>query len=203
MYRKDWETDETKHVINPSYNNAIKKYTLSIEEIVKNLNESGYPIDGNIVHVPDGNGGTKPLPDKLDDIIFNSPNLYRLEMISTNGIIIKDPNFKTILQVFLFKNNRNITNEVLPRYFKWTRTSGHTEQDKIADAEWNLRWADGAKEIPITVDDVNNNAAFTCQYVTNDNEIAWVKRTYDDYVALTNFKSKLNKIKEENINGNK
>lgn len=195
-YIKDWEKDSTKNTVSPHYDNTLKRYTLSIEEIIKNLNNSGYPIDGNIVYVPDGQGGTKPLPEKLNDILFNSSNLYRLEMISTNGTIINNPNFKSILKVILYKNNIDITKEILPRYFKWTRTSGNTEEDKKADAEWNLRWADGAKEIPITTDDVNRNADFKCQFIDPNKEVQYVKRTYDEYVKLTNFKKDVNKLKQ-------
>lgn len=195
-YYKDWEHDNTKDTINPIYDNALKRYVLSIEEIVDNLNKSGYPIDGNIVYVPDGNGGTKPLPDKLNDIIFNSSNLYRLELISTNGTMIKDPNFTTVLRATLYKNNQDITAETLPRYFKWTRTTGNSEEDQQADAEWNLRWADGAKEVPISNDDVNRNADFKCLFVDPNDDIRHVQSTYDKYVELTNFKRDLNKIKQ-------
>ena len=100
-YYKDWESDESVAFISPKYNPGLKRYALPIDNIVNGLNEAGYPIDGEIIEVPDGNGGRVPLPDRLDDIINNSANLYRLEIFSSNGNVIKDLNFKSILKATL------------------------------------------------------------------------------------------------------
>lgn len=53
-----------------------------------------------------------------------------------------------------------------------------------ADAEWNLRWALGAKEVPITCEDVDRHAMFQVQYVTEAEEILWVTDVYKHYKKL-------------------
>ena len=184
--KQDWHKLRTTNHISPVYDQAFGRYMLSIEEIVDNINKAGYPIDGWIVYVPDGNGGTKPLPDRLDDIIQNSPNLYRLEVKSTNGNVVHNPDFTSVLIPTLYKNNKDITENINAKYFKWTRYSGERESDKQSDAEWNLRWAQGAKEIPITKDDVRRNSSFNCMYVTEKEEVMWVMKAYQQYMILNN-----------------
>lgn len=189
-YYKDWENDESVAFISPKYNPGLKRYALPIDNIVNGLNEAGYPIDGEIIEVPDGNGGRVPLPDRLDDIINNSANLYRLEIFSSNGNVIKDLNFKSILKATLYKNNRDITSQTPEKYFKWTRKTSEDPADVAADAEWNLRWSQGAKEIPITTEDINRNAVFNCFYVTEIDEVMWVRNAYDEYRSLDYYKQR-------------
>ena len=189
-YYKDWESDESVAFISPKYNPGLKRYALPIDNIVNGLNEAGYPIDGEIIEVPDGNGGRVPLPDRLDDIINNSANLYRLEIFSSNGNVIKDLNFKSILKATLYKNNRDITSQTPEKYFKWTRKTSEDPADVAADAEWNLRWSQGAKEIPITTEDINRNAVFNCFYVTENDEVMWVRNAYDEYRSLDYYKQR-------------
>ena len=189
-YYKDWESDESVAFISPKYNPGLKRYALPIDNIVNGLNEAGYPIDGEIIEVPDGNGGRVPLPDRLDDIINNSANIYRLEIFSSNGNVIKDLNFKSILKATLYKNNRDITSQTPEKYFKWTRKTSEDPADVAADAEWNLRWSQGAKEIPITTEDINRNAVFNCFYVTEIDEVMWVRNAYDEYRSLDYYKQR-------------
>ena len=196
-YYKDWEDDENISFLSPKYNAGLKRYALPINNIVDGLNQAGYPIDGEIIEVPDGNGGRVPLPDRLDDIINNSANLYRLEIFSSNGNVIKDPNFKSILSATLYKNNRDITNQTPEKYFKWTRKTSDDPQDVLADSEWNLRWSQGAKEIPITVEDIKSNAVFNCFYVTEIDEIMWVRNAYNEYKSLDYYKQKQNNLQKK------
>ena len=60
-------------------------------------------------------------------------------MISTQGNIIKDKQFNTILKAILYEDNEDVTALKDKKYFKWARFSGSTERDQIADAEWNLK----------------------------------------------------------------
>lgn len=190
MAVKDWDIQRQIGHVSPVFDNSFGRYMLSIEEVIDSINKSGYPIDGWIVQVPDGNGGTKPLPDRLDEIIQNSPELYRLEVISTNGNIVNHPEFTSVLIPTLYKNNTDITSNVNAKYFKWTRVSGNKESDKAADAEWNLRWSQGAKEIPITKEDVRRNSSFYCMYVTDKEETIWVMKAYQQYMILNNKEDK-------------
>lgn len=193
LQTKDWYNLRTTNHVSPVFDNSFGRYMLSIEEIIDNINKSGYPIDGWIVQVPDGNGGTKPLPERLDDIIQNSPNLYRLEVTSTNGNIVNHPDFTSVLIPTLYRNNTDITNEVNAKYFKWTRFSGNRESDKKADAEWNLRWSQGAKEIPITKDDIRRNSSFNCMYVSEKEETIWIMKAYQQYMILNKANNKEDK----------
>lgn len=196
-YYKDWEDDESISFLSPKYNAGLKRYALPINNIVDGLNEAGYPIDGEIIEVPDGNGGRVPLPDRLDDIINNSANLYRLEIFSSNGNVIKDPNFKSILSATLYKNNRDITSQIPEKYFKWTRRTSDDPADVASDAEWNLRWSQGAKEIPITTEDINSNAVFNCFYVTEVDEVMWVRKAYNEYKSLDYYKQKQSNLQKK------
>lgn len=196
-YYKDWEDDESKAFLSPKYNAGLKRYALSMTNIVDGLNEAGYFVNGEIIEVPDGNGGRVPLPERLDDIINNSANLYRLEVFSTRGTTIKDPNFKSILRATLYKNNRDITEQVPEKYFKWTRKTSEDPADVAADAEWNLRWSAGAKEIPITNEDVNSNAVFNCFYVTEVDEVMWVRKAYDEYRNLDYYKKQQSNLQKK------
>ena len=56
-------------------------------------------------------------------------------MISTQGNIIKDKQFNTILKAILYEDNEDVTALKDKKYFKWARFSGSTERDQIADAE--------------------------------------------------------------------
>lgn len=189
-YYKDWEDDENISFLSPKYNAGLKRYALPINNIVDGLNQAGYLIDGEIIEVPDGKGGRVPLPDRLNDIIDNSANSYRLEIFSSNGNVVKDPNFKSILSATLYKNNRDITHLIQEKYFKWTRKTSDDPKDSLADAEWNLRWSQGAKQIPITSEDIKSNAIFNCFYVTENDEIMWVRNAYNEYKNLDYYKQK-------------
>lgn len=131
--------------------------------------------------VPDGEGGWQP-PEWGDGL--DPAKIYRAEMLSSNGNIIKDRDFNTILSVVLYENNKDITNTTDEKFFKWTRVSGSSESDQMIDAEWNLRWALGAKQIPVTHEDVNRRAMFQVQYMSGTDEMLWVKAAYDTYTDL-------------------
>lgn len=60
---------------------------------------------------------------------------YRVEMVSTQGNIIKDKKFNTTLKAIIYENNEDVTAIKDKKYFKWSRFSGATEQDQIKDAE--------------------------------------------------------------------
>jgi hypothetical protein len=183
-YIKDWERDDVNEVVSPVYNDGYKRYDLSMATIIDGLNNSKYPIYGDKILVPDADGNYVPLPEVSQR---ETAKTYRLEMVTSNGNIIKDRNFSTVLKAVLYEENKDITNIVDSKYFKWTRVSGTTEAHQIADAEWNLRWATGAKEVPIQADDVNRRAMFQVQYVSDAEEILYVVNTYNTYMELNNI----------------
>lgn len=168
---KDWKIDSNDIIVSPNFEDGYSRYDVSIKSIIDGINKSGYLIDGSKVDLNLGDLGELP-----------NGKLYKLEMLSTNGNIIKDKRFSTELYPVLYSNNTDITNTTEAKYFKWTRISGKTEADQIADAEWNLRWATGAKLVPITCEDVNRRAMFQVQFVTEQEEKLWVKNMYDNYI---------------------
>ena len=187
--KNDWEVDTTKEVVKPDYSDSNKDYNVSLRDVIDGINKSRYKLSGKNVWLPDENGNLVPLPDWVGTKPGqgNQPaKQYRVEMISTQGNIIKDKQFNTILKAILYEDNEDVTALKDKKYFKWARFSGSTERDQIADAEWNLKWANGAKEIPITHEDVNRNAMFQVQFVTEKEAEIWVKEAYKAYMNKIN-----------------
>lgn len=188
--QNDWDIDTTKEIIRPVYSDNNKDYNVPLRDVISGINQSKYKLNGNNVWLPDKDGNLVPLPDWVGNIPggggTQSQKQYRIEMLSSQGNIIKDKNFTTTLRAVLYEDNVDVTANKDAKYFKWARFSGATEQDQVADAAWNLKWAAGAKEIPITSDDVNRNAMFQVQFVTEKEADLWVKEAYNMYVAKTN-----------------
>ena len=187
--KNDWEIDTTSEVVKPDYSDSNKDYSVSLRDVIDGINKSRYKLSGKNVWLPDENGYLVPLPDWVGTKPGqgNQPaKQYRVEMISTQGNIIKDKQFNTILKAILYEDNEDVTALKDKKYFKWARFSGSTERDQIADAEWNLKWANGAKEIPITHEDVNRNAMFQVQFVTEKEAELWVKEAYKAYLNKIN-----------------
>ena len=192
---EDWNKDTVHEVVSPTYNDANDNYYLSMKQVIDGINKSKYPISGENVWLPDKDGNLVPLPDWVGPGGGGGGvepiKQYRIEMVSTQGNIIKDKNFTTTLKAVLYEDNVDVTDIKDKKYFKWSRFSGATEKDQIADAAWNLKWAEGAKEIPITSDDVNRNAMFQVQFVTEAQSNLWIQEAYKAY------KNNLNNIKED------
>lgn len=195
-YKKDWEEDTAIEKINPKFNDDSKNYYLSMQDVIEGINTSKFPLSGENVWLPDEDGNLIPLPEWIGNGIGGGgvgggsggakpTKQYRVEMLSTQGNIIKDKNFTTTLRAIVYEDNVDVTAKKDKKYFKWARFSGSTEKDQIADAEWNLKWAAGAKEIPITADDVNRNAMFQVQFVTDSQATLWVQEAYKAYMEKT------------------
>lgn len=190
---KDWDKDTSDEIVNPIYNNGAHQYYLSTKDVINGINTSKYPLSGENVWLPNEEGILVPLPEWIANGGGNGGSggvtpikQYRVEMISTQGNIIKDKSFTTTLKAIVYEDNVDVTHMKDKKYFKWARFSGATEKDQIADAQWNLKWAEGAKEIPITADDVNRNAMFQVQFVTEAQSDLWIKEAYKAYNKLLN-----------------
>lgn len=188
----DWEVNTVTENLKPVYNNGNKDYNISMRDVITKLNTSKYKISGTNVWLPDDDGNLIALPgwiNKITQDVENAIKNYRVEMISTQGNIIKDKSFATILKAIIYENNIDVTSLKDKKYFKWARFSGNTEQDQINDAKWNLKWAEGAKEIPITHEDVNRNAIFQVQFVTEKEARIW------EEAALSAYQNKIKELK--------
>lgn len=190
----DWDIVLDSEVLKPVYDNEKKGYHITMDKVIESINNSKYPIDGGNVWLPDKDGNLIPLPEWIQqnggggsgDGGAQQTKQYRLEMRSSNGNIIKDKNFNTVLSAVLYEDNEDVTAIKNEKYFKWARVSGSTEHDQIADAEWNLKWSAGAKTIPITADDVNRNAMFQVQFVTEAESNLWIEEAYKAYIEKIN-----------------
>lgn len=184
-----YSPDKEDIIFHPKYDSGYTRYDLSIKDIISNINKCNYPLDAKNVYV-DENGNKIPIIEyiKLHGGSGGRPDApdptksYRLEVLSSNGNIISSSEFESELSVILYEDNIDVTNKINERYFKWTRVSGATTHDQQSDAEWNLRWAQGAKKIPITKNDVKRRAIFNAYFVTEDAaEVVWVVDAYEEY----------------------
>lgn len=158
-----------KKYVHPFYNHGYARYDLAIEDIIQGLKEAGYDLDGDASDdIDDG--------DSLDETL-------RMEMLSTNGTRCNTTGFNTVLYPRLYKNNIDITDDIPASNFKWIRISGNSETAKKEDAEWNLRFASGTKECPITKDDIKRRCVFRCLYTKERNEdLEYVRQAYKTYI---------------------
>lgn len=164
-------SDKNKTYVHPNYNHGYARYDLDIDDIVKGLKEQGYNLGDDIND------------DDIGDIGGSLDESYRLEVLSTNGTRCNTTSFNTILYPRLYKNNVDITNDIPASCFKWIRISGSSEVAKKEDAEWNLRFASGSKECPITREDIKRGCLFRCLFtISSSEDLAYVRQAYQAYI---------------------
>lgn len=158
----DW--NRNKNVIHPRYNGGNRNYDILAEDVANAIRKLGFKSE--------------------DDYEGNPFEQYRLDAVSSNGVIMTHSKFTTTLSVSLYLNNVNITERIDKAYFKWARISSNTE----ADIEWNQLHKEGAKEIIINAVDIAENTVFHCAYVSyiptpevdENGEIIGEEPTYDN-----------------------
>jgi hypothetical protein len=136
----DW--NRNKNVIHPIYNGGYHNYDILAEDVANAIRKLGFKSE--------------------DDYEGNPFEQYRLEAVSSNGVIMTHSKFSTILSVSLYLNNINITERIDQKYFKWARVSSNEEADK----EWNDAHKEGIKEITIQAVDIIEDTVFHCAYVS-------------------------------------
>ena len=97
--------------------------------------------------------------DRVD--VIEDQRMLRLVISSTNGNIFKNGIINTTLYATVFSWDENITDELDPNQFIWTRVS----DDAASDAAWNSAHFGGTKFIDITSDDVRVRATFFCDLI--------------------------------------
>ena len=97
--------------------------------------------------------------DRVD--VIEDQRMLRLVISSTNGNIFKNGIINTTLYATVFSWDENITDELDPNQFIWTRVS----DDAASDAAWNSAHFGGTKSIDITSDDVRVRATFFCDLI--------------------------------------
>lgn len=83
-------------------------------------------------------------------------HLYRAEIYSTNGTIFRNGEIMTTLKARLYDFDQNITTELHPSQYKWSRVS----KDEASDIIWDNQHSEGSYEINITASDVRLRAVF-------------------------------------------
>ncbi len=97
--------------------------------------------------------------DRVTEI--EQKKMYRLVITSSNGSIFKNGSISTTLSATVYSWDDNITEELDPNQFIWTRVSEDAEADRL----WNAAHYGGAKQITITTEDVKNRATFFCDLI--------------------------------------
>lgn len=99
-------------------------------------------------------------PDnEYEDVAGVSDIAWKIDIISTNGMVFKNNIIDTQLQAMVFKGKNDVTMELNASQFVWKRKSNNPEED----ARWNETKGKGVKSINITTDDVYEKATFTCE----------------------------------------
>jgi hypothetical protein len=84
---------------------------------------------------------------------------YLVIIHSTNGNIFRNGEIETILTATVLHGDKDITDDIIPGRFLWTRVSTDTQGDVL----WNEQKSNNrSKQITITSDDVWNRATFFC-----------------------------------------
>lgn len=96
-------------------------------------------------------------PDELREEMENRIP-YRVEVISTNGIIFKSGQISTTLIAKVYKGPEEITDDIPSARFNWIRVGANGEADEV----WNEQHK-GMKQVEIDQDDVIQRATFLCE----------------------------------------
>lgn len=97
---------------------------------------------------------TAEVTDQIGEI-----GIYKVDIISTNGLVFKNDNIATTLIARVYKNNTDITDTINSQYFKWTKINA----DGTLDTAWNTSHIGGFKQVTITGAEVSQRASFTCE----------------------------------------
>lgn len=154
-------------------NRMIGKNTITGDKI--DWSTTGAQVDGNGNVI--WNASSFTMDDKSLDIIFTEieteienvkVNLsYRLNIYTSNGVILDRTNPSTTLSALLFYGSDDVTTEN-ENYLFWSRSSN----DKAADDIWNEAHKNPSRSIVITRSDIKNNAMFTCKFIKNNTVMA-------------------------------
>lgn len=96
---------------------------------------------------------------KFEDAATENDIAWKIEIISSNGLIFKNNIIDTVLSARVYKGKKDMTDTLDASKFNWKRSS----TDKTRDAKWNDLEGVGVKEIRITSEDVQQKATFVCE----------------------------------------
>lgn len=101
--------------------------------------------------------------EEFEDVAGMSDIAWKVDIISTNGMVFKNNVLSTVLKAIVYKGKDNVTDQIDASRFTWKRISNSEEDDK----RWNEIKGKGIKEITLTTNDVYQRATFICEIEDN------------------------------------
>ncbi|MEH7117218.1 phage tail spike protein [Neobacillus vireti] len=83
---------------------------------------------------------------------------YKVEILSSNGLIFKNGKVSTVLTANVYRNKENITDWLKPEAFKWKKVDSQGNEDTV----WGAANAGAGKSVIVSDKDVDSKATFTC-----------------------------------------
>ena len=90
--------------------------------------------------------------------------VYKVEIISSNGIVFKNGEISTLLEARVFHGAKDVTDEIDANRFRWTKTSNDPESDR----RWNDSHFGGTKSVTITKEDIYVRATFNVDILQDE-----------------------------------
>lgn len=140
---------------------------LDIDSVITTINNDGTEtIKGSKVYLDEKKQSLEVAFSQVTGSIENieSKKMYRVEIVSSNGILFKNNNIQTTLKAVVYSWDEDVTNTIPESAFVWSRVSN----DKDGDVYWNEQHGHGVKQIVVTKDDVNQQATFFCELNINN-----------------------------------
>lgn len=108
----------------------------------------------------------EPRYDSTDWLLVAGDTTLKLDIESTEGSIFLYGHLETTLKATVNRGVEDITNEILPNDWRWTRKTGNLEADTI----WNTNHAHCTSEITLTNEDLSCVASgrFVCEAFVRD-----------------------------------
>lgn len=112
--------------------------------------------------VIDAEAAIKRLDESID--ILKNNVAYKIELMSSNGLIFKNSVIDTTLTARLYKGDQDITNAVPVEGFVWKKTKADGTPDDI----WNRTHEEVGNKLHITHNDVSEKATFEVEIFTEE-----------------------------------
>ena len=92
---------------------------------------------------------------------YNADVTYRVDVVSSNGVIFKNDDIRTTLAAVVYRGITDVTSQIDANCFRWSRKSA----DATADALWNQAHFGHTKTIEVYNIDVFLRATFNCEVI--------------------------------------
>ena len=114
--------------------------------------------------IAEGNKEINKINERLKELRDNVP--YRINLVSSRGDKFRDGNVETTLTCRVFKGDTEITENIKPHNFRWTKRNS----DGTEDVAWNRSKESVGSVVNITHEDVTNKAIFAVEVFQEVNE---------------------------------